>query len=79
MAKRRRKISKRRTKRKWNDQPGPMMTGGNINYDIAGHRQAICNGGIGNIHQLALRTGLIDDIDKSINLHRSNATNGRTA
>ena len=68
LAKRKRKISKRLKKRNWDDQPKPMMTGGNIHYDIDGRHQAICNGGIGNIHQLALRTGLIDEIDKSINL-----------
>ena len=68
LAKRKRKISKKLKKRNWDDQPRPMMTSGNIQYDIDGRHQAICNGGIGNIHQLALRTGLIDEIDKSINL-----------
>ena len=68
LAKRKRKISKRLKKRNWDDQPKPMMTGGNIHYDIDGRHQAICNGGIGNIHQLALRAGLIDEIDKNINL-----------
>ena len=68
LAKRKRKISKRLEKRNWSDQPRPMMTGSNIRYDIDGRHQAISNGGIGNIHQLALRTGLIDEIDNRIKL-----------
>ena len=43
-----------------------MMTGGNIFYDVDGPHQAISYGGIGNIHQLALRTGLIDEITRRI-------------
>lgn len=68
LAKRKRKIGKRLEKRNWNVQPEPMMTGSNIRYDIDGRHQAISNGGIGNIHQLALRTGLIDEIDRRIKL-----------
>ncbi|MBU0767943.1 MAG: IS1380 family transposase [Proteobacteria bacterium] len=68
LAKRKRKIRKRLEKRNWQDQPRPMMNGGNIHYDIDGRHQAISNGGIGNIHQLAVRTGLVDEIDKSIKL-----------
>ena len=68
LAKRKKKISKKLSKRNWEDQPRPMLKGGNIQYDFDGRHQAICNGGIGNIHQLALQTGLIDEIDKGIRL-----------
>jgi ribosomal protein L44E len=68
LAKSKRKISKKLKKRNWSNQPRPMMSGSNIRYDIDGRHQAICNGGIGNIHQLALRTGLVDEIDKRIKL-----------
>jgi len=68
LAKRKRKIRKRLKKRNWEDQPRPMMTGSNIRYDVDGRRQAISNGGIGNIHQLAVRCGLVNEIDKRINL-----------
>lgn len=44
------------------------MTGNNIVYDIDGRHQAIANGGIGNIHQLAKRSGLIDAIDGRLEL-----------
>jgi len=45
-----------------------MMAGGNIVYDFDGRNQAIANGGIGTIHQLAARSGLIDEINTRINL-----------
>jgi hypothetical protein len=68
LAKRKRKISKRLEKRNWSHQPRPMMTGSNICYDVDGRHQAIACGGIGNIHQLAMRTGLIAEIDKRVKL-----------
>lgn len=68
LAKRKRKIRKRLEKRNWADQSRPMMTGGTIHYDVDGRHQAISNGGIGNIHQLAVRTGLVAEIDKRIRL-----------
>ena len=68
LAKRKRKISKRLEKRNWSDQVRPMMAGRNICYDVDGRHQAIAYGGIGNIHQLASRTGLVDEIDKRLKL-----------
>ena len=68
LAKRKRKISKRLEKRNWSNQPRPMMSGRNICYDVDGRHQAIVSGGIGNVHQLALRTGLIAEIDKRLKL-----------
>ena len=65
---RKRKIAKRLQKRDWDDQPRPMMRGGNIRYDIDGRHQAISYGGIGNIHQLALRSGLVDEINGRMKL-----------
>ncbi len=53
LAKRKRKIEKQVKKRNWQDQAKPMMAGGNIVYDFDGRNQAIANGGIGTIHQLA--------------------------
>jgi hypothetical protein len=45
-----------------------MMAGSNIVYDIDGRHQGTAYGGIGNIHQLAARSGLIDEIDNRIHL-----------
>jgi len=68
LAKRKRKIKKRTQKKNWDQQVKPIMTGSNIYYDIDARHQAISNGGIGNIHQLARRCGLIKAIDDRINL-----------
>jgi hypothetical protein len=68
LAKRKRKISKRIKKKQWPQQPKPMMAGSNIVYDIDGRHQGTAYGGIGNIHQLAVRSGLIDEIDNHMQL-----------
>ncbi|HOO51139.1 MAG TPA: IS1380 family transposase [Alphaproteobacteria bacterium] len=68
LARRKRKIAKRVKKRNWSEQPRPMMTGGNIRYEVDGRRQGIGCGGIGNIHQLALRSGLVAEIDRRLSL-----------
>jgi hypothetical protein len=44
------------------------MAGGNIVYDFDCRNQVIANGGIGAIHQLAVRSGLIDEINTRIDL-----------
>jgi hypothetical protein len=68
LAKRKRKINKRIKKIQWPQQSKAMMAGSNIVYDIDGRHQGTAYGGIGNIHQLAARSGLIDEIDNRIQL-----------
>jgi hypothetical protein len=68
LAKRKRKIEKRTQKRNWDNQSKPMMAGRNICYDVDGRHQAIAYGGIGAIHQLAAKTGLINEIDACVTL-----------
>ena len=46
----------------------PMLTASNIHYEIAERTQAICAGGIGAIHQMACKIGLVDSIDRNIQL-----------
>jgi len=67
LAKRKRKIAKRLNK-DWSMQPRPIMTGSNICYDVDGRHQGTACGGIGNIHQLAKRSGLINEINARIKL-----------
>jgi hypothetical protein len=45
-----------------------MMTASNIHYDISGRVRALGPGGIGAMHKLARRVGLIDEIDASLHL-----------
>jgi hypothetical protein len=47
---------------------GPMMSASNIKYEIAERTRAITYGGIGVIHKLAHESGLVDAIDRKVNL-----------
>ena len=63
---------KRRILRRIENRPGPerdrpMMTASNIHYELADRVQGLAAGGIGAMHLLASRIGLIRDIDH--NLH----------
>ena len=65
--------SKRRIERRLdkNDLRGcsqPVMTARTLHYEIAERTRAISVGGIGAIHLLARRIGLIDAIDRRLEL-----------
>jgi hypothetical protein len=64
---------KRRILRRIKNQPGverpvPMMATSNIHYEIAERVRGIAPGGIGAIHLLARKLGLIEDIDRDLHL-----------
>ena len=63
-----RRIERRLRKRNWDAQGEPMMTASNIHYDVGGRVRALGPGGIGAMHLLAGRTGLIEEIDASLHL-----------
>ena len=46
----------------------PVMTGSNIQYEVSTKTSAINVGGIGAIHQMARRLGLIDSIDNNVSV-----------
>jgi hypothetical protein len=55
------------------NQPGverhqPMMTASNIHYEIADRTRAIAPGGIGAIHLMAQKLGLVHDINENLHL-----------
>jgi hypothetical protein len=71
----RRKLAarKRRVTLRIKNQPGverhqPMMTASNIHYEIADRTRAIAPGGIGAIHLMAQKLGLVHDIDEGLHL-----------
>jgi hypothetical protein len=45
-----------------------MFTARNISYDVADRARGLCHGGIGAVHLLARKVGLIDAIDKNVHL-----------
>ena len=59
-----RRIERRLDKRNVQGCERPMFTASNIEYEISGRDRGISHGGIGAMHTLARRLGLIDAIDR---------------
>ena len=68
MLKRQRRIAYRLTDRQWDNQLAPMFSAKNIHYDVADRDRALDAGGIGLMHRLARRVGLIEGIDRRLHL-----------
>lgn len=68
LKRRKKKITKRLERRNWEDQPRPMFTGSNMQYEVDGRQKGIAQGGIGAIHRLAKKTGLVKAIDQKLKL-----------
>lgn len=65
---RKRRIERRLASRHWEAQEQPMMRGSNIHYELSGKTQAMSYGGLGAVHLMAQRLGLVEDIDRSLHL-----------
>jgi hypothetical protein len=65
---RKRRILRRIENKPGVERPEPMMTASNIHYEIAEKVRGIAPGGIGAIHLLARKLGLIEDIDRDLHL-----------
>jgi hypothetical protein len=63
-----RRIQRRLDKQDLRGCSQPMLTAGNIHYEVATRTGAIIHGGIGAIHALAGQLGLIDAIDQRLHL-----------
>jgi hypothetical protein len=68
LADRKRRIERRLDKNKIGNVDKPMFTASNIHYEIAERTSGLAHGGIGAIHALARRLGLIDAIDSRLHL-----------
>jgi hypothetical protein len=55
----------------WEDQPRPMLKASNIHYEMAGRTAAMNCGGIGAMHLMVQRLGLVEDIDKNLQHSRA--------
>jgi len=62
------RIQRRLKPRNWTEQPRPMMKAKNIVYEMAQKSQAEGCGGIGAIHVMAQRLGLVKQIDEQLKL-----------
>ena len=65
---RKKKIEKRLERRNWEDQARPMFQGSNIHYQVDGRNMGIAQGGIGVLHRLAKKVGLIKALDQELHL-----------
>ena len=68
LKKRKEEIRKRTKKRNWKEQLLPMVQASNIHYEIDGRHKGIAHGGIGVIHLLAQKIGLINELDNNVNV-----------
>lgn len=65
---RKQRIERRLGRKEYADQPSAIMSASNIHYEMAEKSQGISYGGIGAIHQMAGRLGLIKDLNRELNL-----------
>jgi hypothetical protein len=68
LSRRKRRILRRIENKPGVERPVPMMAASNIHYEIAERVRGIAPGGIGAIHLLARKLGLIEDIDRDLHL-----------
>jgi hypothetical protein len=68
LARRKRKIRRRLEHQPGVERPEPMMAAANIRYEIAERGRGLAPGGIGALHLLARKIGLIRDIDRDLHL-----------
>jgi len=63
---RKRRINDRLRDRRWKPQEKPMLSASNIQYEMGDRLRGTAVGGIGMMHLLARRTGLIESIDTNV-------------
>lgn len=67
---RKRRIARRLRPRQWAVQDAPMFAGRNIQYEVAARARGVSAGGIGAVHVLARRVGLIQALNRSLKLFK---------
>ena len=68
LANRKRQIRRRLDKSKMVGADQPQFTASNIHYELSDRQRGLVHGGIGAMHLLARRTGLIDAINRRLHL-----------
>src|SRR6266566_3782698 len=66
LARRKRRIARRLRPRTWKAQATPMYRARNIQYEHSERVRGLASGGIGVMHRLAQHTGLVDAIDRHL-------------
>ncbi len=65
---RKQRIERRLKRKSFEDQPRPMLKASNIRYEMAERTEAMNCGGIGAMHLMVQRLGLVEDMDRSLHL-----------
>ncbi len=65
---RKQRIARRLKVKHWEDQPCPMLKASNIHYEMGERMAATSCGGIGAMHLLVQRLGLVEDMNRSLHL-----------
>lgn len=65
---RKNRIARRLAPKQWEDQARPMLKAGNIHYEMAERARAVNCGGIGAIHLMVQRLGLVEDLNRNLQL-----------
>src|SRR5713101_5133411 len=65
---RKRRIQRRLARRHWEDQAEPMTRASNIHYELSDKTRATGYGGIGAVHLMVQRLGLVEQIDQNLEL-----------
>ncbi len=66
VARRKRRIEERLEPRTWTAQARPMFRATGVQYEHSDRIRGLATGGIGAMHQVAQRTGLVDAIDRHV-------------
>ena len=65
---RKQRIARRLQPTNWEDRPRPMLAASNIHYEMAARVAGLSCGGMGAMHLLVQRLGLVEDLDRSLEL-----------
>jgi hypothetical protein len=68
LTERKRRIATRLRARHWKEQAQPMFQARNVHYELADRDRGLGPGGIGALHLLARRVGLIERLDAELSL-----------
>ena len=68
MRNRKRRIERRLGERHWREQSAPMLSASNMHYEMGKRTRGTAVGGIGAMHRVARRTGLIEAIDARVDV-----------
>ena len=68
MRNRKRRIERRLGDRHWREQSAPMLSASNMHYEMGKRTRGTAVGGIGAMHRVARRTGLIEAIDARVDV-----------